>query len=238
MTPFSACLTDLEESIRAKENPWKNTRIKSFFPQRSYTITSTRTPSRNNTLSDAGSESTAVGVSPMTSKSYFGNEPLLTARSRSNPGSFGARRCDFHWSVREKNDLLWFSDLLNRAADLAASNDEFTLNIHAHITGVKKKLSTHVFRYLLDSYRTKEHPYSALTGLKVASEFGRPDYEAILNEFYEDMKQQGWYGRIGVFHCGPPAVGELLADQCAQMTARASAEGTGMRFMFHNEVFG
>lgn len=188
--------------------------------------------------SDSNSSVTTVAATPITSRTYSGSEPLLTSKPKSKAGTFGTRRCDFHWSVREKSDLNWFSELLNRASDLAEQNDDFTLNIRAHITAKKKKLSTHVFRYLLDGYRTAEHPYSALTGLKVAAEFGRPDYQAILTEYYEDMKQQGWYGRVGVFHCGPPAVGQLLADQCAQITARASAEGTNMRFMFHNEVFG
>lgn len=189
-------------------------------------------------MSRQGSDSSVMtSFTPMTSRTYSGSEPLLTSRLK-KPGSFSTRRCDFHWTVKDTPNLTWFADLLNRAADLAEQNDEFTLNITAHITAKRKKLSTHVFRHLLDRYRTAEHPYSALTGLKAHSEFGRPDYEAILTAYYEDLKQQGWYGRVGVFHCGPPAVGRLLADQCAQITARAATEGTSMRFMFHNEVFG
>lgn len=52
------------------------------------------------------------------------------------------------------------------------------------------------------------------------------------------MKAQGWRGKIGVFHCGPPVVGKMLADQCSKITSRAAAEGNDMRFIFHNEVFG
>lgn len=238
MTPFSACLTDLEENFKAKGDPWKLTRTRSFGPARKRTITSSRPASPSRTHSNPDSEVTvaesqqSAGVPTRFEKGAIRINPKL------NPGSFGVRRCDFHWSVREKNDLLWFSDLLNRAAELAEKNQNLTLNIRAHITAKRKKLSTHVFRYLLDGYRTKDFPYSALTGLRITSEFGRPNYETILTEYYEDMKQQGWHGRVGVFHCGPPIVGEMLADQCAQITARAAAEGTGMRFMFHNEVFG
>lgn len=165
-------------------------------------------------------------------------EVSLSTKTKLNPGSFGIRRCDLIWSVRDKNQLLWFSDLLNRASELAEHNQNLTLNIRAHVTAKRKKLSTHVFRYLLDRYRTEDFPYSALTGLRITSEFGRPDYEQILGEFYDDMKQQGWHGRVGIFHCGPPIVGEMLADLCSQYTARAVQDGTGMRFMFHNEVFG
>lgn len=120
---------------------------------------------------------------------------------KSRPGSYGVRRVDFHWSVRERNDLLWFSDLLNRAYALAAADmgEHLTLNVHAHITAKRKTISTHVFRYLLDSYRTKDHPESALTGLRASSHFGRPDFPAVLEDFYKDMKNQGWNGRVGVF---------------------------------------
>lgn len=162
----------------------------------------------------------------------------LRGMRTNTPGSHGTRRVDFHWSVREKNDLLWFSDLLNRASSLAENVElKLTLNIHAHITAKRKEISTHAFRYLLDSHRTEEHPYSALTGLKAAAHFGRPDFERILSEHYDDMAAQGWNGRVGIFFCGPPVIGKLLADQCSVLTARAIAEGRGMRFMFNNEVF-
>lgn len=238
MTPFSACLADLEQSVRAKEDPWKETRIKSFLPVRSRTLTSNQ-PRQNIKRSLSDSEVEAVAAYKRDITRAVKSEVLhVKTVGGSDAGSFGLRRCDFHWSVREKSDLLWFSDLLNRAAELAESSQNFTLNIRTHITAKKTKFSTYVFRYLLDGYRTKDFPYSALTGLRNYSEFGRPDYEKILTEYYEDMKSQGWHGRVGVFHCGPRAVGEMLADQCAQITARASAEKTGIRFMFHNEVFG
>lgn len=229
VTPFSACLTDLEEKYKAQGDPWMITPTRSFGPRRSRTINTSQPASLHRAQSTTDSEIT-VAATP--------SEEAVSINPKLNAGSFGIRRCSFHWSVREKNDLLWFSDLLNRAAQLAEHNQNFTLNIRAHITAKRKKLSTHVFRYLLDSYRTEEFPNSALTGLRIKSEFGRPDYEAILKAYYKDMKEQGWRGRVGVFHCGPPIVGEMLADQCAQITARAAAEGTGMRFMFHNEVFG
>lgn len=240
MTPFSACLADLEENVKTKEDPWKETRIKSFLPVRSRTLNvkhSNRPPGPRRARTDGDSD--AITAYKLDIAQALKTEVLsVNTDGNTDVGTFGIRRCDFHWTVREKNDLLWFSDLLNRAADLAERNRNFTLNIRAHITGERKKLSSHVFRYLLDGYRTKDFPYSALTGLRINSEFGRPDYETILTEYYEDMKEQGWHGRVGVFHCGPPAVGEMLADLCAQLTARAAAEKMGIRFMFHNEVFG
>lgn len=238
VTPFSACLTDLEEKYKAKGDPWKLTRTRSFGRSRKQTRASSRPTSPHRVESAADSEVTVAERQSATEADTVEQVSTMSVRPKLDSGSFEVPRCDFHWSVREKNDLLWFSDLLNRAADLAETNQNITLNIRAHITAKRKKTSSHVFRYLLDGYRTKDFPYSALTGLKIRSEFGRPDYDAILTEYYEDMKQQGWHGKVGVFHCGPPIVGEMLADQCSQITLRAAAEGTGMRFMFHNEVFG
>lgn len=38
--------------------------------------------------------------------------------------------------------------------------------------------------------------------------------------------------------CGPPVIGEVLADCCEELTARAKDEGYGMRFIMQIEVFG
>lgn len=81
-------------------------------------------------------------------------------------------------------------------ADRRDSN--LTLNVQAHITSKQKNIASHVFQFLLDSYRTDESPYSALTGLKSASLFGRPNYKAIIHEFYLDMLDQEWEGKVGV----------------------------------------
>lgn len=37
--------------------------------------------------------------------------------------------------------------------------------------------------------------------------------------------------------CGPPVIGEVLADCCEELTARAKHEGYGMRFIMQIEVF-
>jgi predicted ferric reductase len=113
------------------------------------------------------------------------------------------RRVDFHWMVRNENNVSWFSDLLNRAIDGAfplSQHGELELNINTHVTAKQKGISTHVFRYLLNDYRTPEMPCSALTGLKQASNFGRPDLDAILERHFQDLVQAGVRKKkVGVF---------------------------------------
>ncbi|KAK0625183.1 FAD-binding domain-containing protein [Bombardia bombarda] len=43
--------------------------------------------------------------------------------------------------------------------------------------------------------------------------------------------------RIGVFYCGTPAVGEILADRCRALTARGRGDGSGIEYHFMTEVF-
>jgi dual oxidase len=75
------------------------------------------------------------------------------------------RRVDFHWMVRDKNNLLWFSDLLNevsRANQLDRSH--LDIRIQTYVTQKRKQISEHVFRWLLEKHRTDEHPQSPITG--------------------------------------------------------------------------
>lgn len=166
------------------------------------------------------------------------------------------RRVDFHWQVRDKNNLLWFSDLLNevwRAQQLDSSN--LDIRINTYVTQKRKQISEHVFRWLLEKHRTDEHPQSLITGLINPTHFGRPDVKLIMEEHYSDMtkvlaermnnekdakkKEQGDAEvKIGVFFCGPPVVGQQIADQCSQMTAKARNEGRNIEYRFMIEVFG
>ena len=174
ITPFSAILTDLEESFNERKDPWMERR-------RSRSLS--RRPSRQSSR-------------PPSEKDETGPQPVM---KHPNPD----RRVDFHWTVREKNSLLWFSDLLNRAIEGAyplVSDGNLELNINTHITAKRKNISTHVFRYLLDSYRTPVAPYSALTGLKQPSHFGRPDFETILDRHFDDLvRARVKEKKVGVF---------------------------------------
>jgi hypothetical protein len=44
--------------------------------------------------------------------------------------------------------------------------------------------------------------------------------------------------KVGVFFCGTPVVGEMIADRCRLLTARGRADGTRIEYYFMMEVFG
>ncbi|KAM5346142.1 hypothetical protein ACJ41O_009147 [Fusarium nematophilum] len=171
------------------------------------------------------------------------------------------RRVDFHWMVRDRNYLTWLSDLLN---DVSKSQDwhrehelhpHLDIRINTHVTAKRKKIATHVYRWLLEMHRTDEHPASPLTGLLNPTHFGRPDFEKILDEHYDEMlkfraskrrgeaKEGGEYReedelKVGVFYCGAPVVGEILADKCRELTIRGRHDGGKLQYHFMIEVFG
>ncbi|KAK4187625.1 PaNox3 NADPH oxidase encoded by the PaNox3 protein [Podospora australis] len=167
------------------------------------------------------------------------------------------RRVDFHWMVRDKNSLVWLSDLLNRVShsqhwhkehDDAANERHLDIRIHTHVTQKRKEIVTHVYRWLLEKHRTPEHPASPLTGLLNKTQFGRPDFVRILDTHYEEMKKfkaatmkgeddQDEEFKIGVFFCGTPMIGEILADRCRLLSARGREDGSKIEYHFMMEVF-
>jgi dual oxidase len=164
------------------------------------------------------------------------------------------RRIDFHWMVRDKNNLLWFSDLLNQVSRAQErDSSHLDIRIQTYVTQKRKQISQHVFRWLLEQHRTDDHPQSPITGLVNPTHFGRPDIPTIMEEHYADMckilaahvhdgekpaDRKSDEINIGVFFCGPPIIGEQLADQCSQMNAKARNEGRKVEYRFMIEVFG
>lgn len=165
------------------------------------------------------------------------------------------RRVDFHWIVKDKNYLLWFSDLLNdiSRSSMAHSSDSsphLDVNIVTHVTQKRKNISTYIYRYLLECHRTDEHPASALTGLINKTHFGRPDLAGIMDEHYEMMlkycrgrvEEKGTdeikRRKVGVFFCGAPPIGYELADRCRILTLRGREDRSLVEYHFMMEVFG
>lgn len=194
ITPFSAILTDLEESFSEERNPWDENRRKSRDSRRQ----STSRPGSRAISRVRSRRSSRAGRSRHSSPDKQDPQHNFSKRLH-NPD----RRVDFHWTVREKNNLLWFSDLLNRAivgAGPLAEQGKLDLNINTHITAKREDISVYIFRYILDGYRTRSAPFSALTGLKQRSHFGRPDFGKILERHFEELVEDGVKEKkVGVF---------------------------------------
>ncbi|OJD40717.1 fad-binding domain-containing protein [Diplodia corticola] len=299
VTSFSGILADLQA---------RNDRVHSCSPtdekQRD------RKPSLRNCHSDSSLASSASSSSHPDSHSPLPPPPASENKPNKKPNTsklekaphntttpYAAdyRRCDFHWMVRDRNYLYWFSDLLNRISRSQAryqrarresrAPSTLDIRINTHVTQRRDALAVHVYRWLLEKQRRPAHgrhhrpSVSPLTGLVSPTHFGRPDFVAILDEHYEDMRRyrmslvarereeeedvegrrRGGGGggagagaepgcciagrsgnrlRVGVFFCGAPVVGEILADRCSALTARGRADGSRVEYYFITEVFG
>lgn len=295
ITPFSGILADLQ----ARDDQVHG-----------YALSSS--PTSNNEEGGGGSSSSSGGDKPTLDTSNSGSTltsppPTTDEKTPADTGASASaaifapdyRRCDFHWMVRDRNYLLWFSDLLNTVSRSQASQhsrstpdpadarhpspqqqeqqqqqQHLDIRIHTHVTQRRDNIAIHVYRWLLEQHRTPAHPASPLTGLVNATRFGRPDFVGILDAHYDDMRryqgslvavrerekekekqEQGERGgqgeeqgvdvdagssrlKVGVFFCGAPVVGEILADRCRALTARGRADGSRVEYHFMMEVFG
>ncbi|KAF4553416.1 Ferric reductase NAD-binding domain-containing protein 1 [Elsinoe fawcettii] len=152
------------------------------------------------------------------------------------------RRVDFHWIVRDKNYLSWFSDLLNHISS-GSHSPNLDVRIHNHLTKKRTDINQHIFRWLLEQHRTESQPMSPLTGLIAPTHFGRPDFPRIFDEHYKEVSElfsrdKKRRRRVGVFFCGAPVIGAQLADLCHEMTLRGREDGSEVEYFFQLEVFG
>ena len=155
------------------------------------------------------------------------------------------RRVDMHWIVRDKNALLWFSDLLNDISndEKGHDRDHLDIRIFNHVTRKHDDISLHIFRWLLEQNRTKENQQSPLTGLIAPTHFGRPNFAEIIETHYAQMQElfrshPKRRRKIGVFFCGAPVIGAQLADLCNEFTLRGVRDGSLIEYHFQIEVFG
>ncbi|KAH0043765.1 hypothetical protein KCU78_g538, partial [Aureobasidium melanogenum] len=266
VTPFSGILTDLQakEEQRIGTKKWRSSPYQEAAEfrrasQQSSCQTTELVGDNENEKVEASTSRSETSDPELEEHEMSRQQPNLRTTHLSNYDLETYKRVDFHWMVRDRNNLLWFSDLLNYISTTTASSSSpsnIDFRITTHVTQKRKSLSTHIFRWLLEKHRTPEHPESPITGLINATHFGRPDMKTIMNKHYEDMcvllaARKDFYRndkkkledlesgiKVGVFFCGAPVVGYQLADACRALTARGREDKTFIEYHFKMEVFG
>ena len=255
VTPFSGILADMQHKDDLdhggpdhRQKDWPNLAEKA-------------TPTRKD---EVGGDGILPSPSPDDGPHHAtGSDPSQEKRQATESEDY--RRVDFHWMVRDRNYLLWFADLLNDVSlsqqwhHTHEEHPHLDIRINTHVTAKRKSISAHVYSWLLEMHRTERHPESILTGLLNPTHFGRPDMDKILDEHYEEMRELQAMKRqitdgsgssggakdlkargaisVGVFYCGAPVVGEILADKCKQLTTRGRYDGSKIEYHFLIEVF-
>eukprot|EP00042_Codosiga_hollandica_P055747 m.787580 g.787580 ORF g.787580 m.787580 type:complete len:247 (+) comp59188_c0_seq42:3880-4620(+) len=161
-------------------------------------------------------------------------------RCKCNCCYFRLRRLYFVWSNRELEAFKWFADYLAeiqaeelaREAEAKARGDvyEKLIDIRVFLTAVsqtKDDLAT-IFLHVGVNEAQQAQQQDILTSLHSATTFGRPNFDVIFSELSVRHPAQS----IGVFFCGPAALGKSLRDDCVKHTARNVA-----KFEYKQEIF-
>ncbi|KAE8583807.1 hypothetical protein XENTR_v10020700 [Xenopus tropicalis] len=130
----------------------------------------------------------------------------------------------FYWICRETGSFAWFADLLRSLEqEMICSGKDGFLNYRLFLTSWDSKIAGHV---VIDF----DHATDTVTGLRQKTSYGRPIWE---NEF---SKVAEWHPKstVGVFLCGPQALGKTLKQCCHQYS---SLDPRKVQFYFNKENF-
>ncbi|CAN1138008.1 Respiratory burst oxidase homolog protein F [Linum perenne] len=146
----------------------------------------------------------------------------------------GPLRAYFYWVTREQSSFDWFRDSLK---DISASNQNM-------VSDPLQQAVIEVNNYLTTAYEegdarsalitATQALHRAKTGLDMLSryqagtQFGRPNWFSIFCKLATRHKGE----RIGVFYCGPSALGKELEGLCTKFSTK-----THTRFVFHKEHY-
>ncbi|XP_062982572.1 cytochrome b-245 heavy chain [Elgaria multicarinata webbii] len=130
----------------------------------------------------------------------------------------------FYWLCRDTHAFEWFADLLQSLENQMQDKDNAGfLSYNIYLTGWDESQAAH---YAVHHDEEKD----VITGLKQKTLYGRPNWE---NEF-KTISSQHPSSRIGVFLCGPEALGDTLNKMCINNSA---ADPRGVHFIFNKENF-
>ncbi|GAA5988021.1 hypothetical protein JCM10908_002031 [Rhodotorula pacifica] len=143
------------------------------------------------------------------------------------------RRVHLIWIVRDTESMGWFNAVL-RQLEQAQSDPDF-LRISLYLT---QRVSPAMLANIA-VHATSEDATDAITGLNARTQFGRPDFDIILDKLRLSI-EKGCYlpglestlrPTVGVFYCGPDA----LAKELKTKVKRANSKS--VRFTFRKEHF-
>ncbi|CAN0871103.1 Respiratory burst oxidase homolog protein F [Linum grandiflorum] len=137
-------------------------------------------------------------------------------------------RAYLYWVTREQSSFDWFRDSLR---DISTSNQNMkgVIEVNTYLTTAHEEGDA---RSALITATQALH--RAKTGTDMLSRyqgwthFGRPNWFSIFSKLATRHKRE----RIGVFYCGPSAVGKELEELCTKFSTK-----TPTRFVFHKEHY-
>jgi len=180
---------------------------------------------------------------------------------RVNNKSFPLKKVYFNYFNSDQESMSWFKEVTEQITDDDDPTDP-VIEMHQHITRAIAKddfrsaaikiTQDHAMNKMADDdhfdkvrqskklaqssgaeYDAMEHGYAGkdiVTGVdsRTAIHFGRPNWDKI----FKHIKKKHPLGRIGVFYCGMPVVGQTL-----DAASKKYSEPNACQFFFHEEHF-
>ncbi|MBN3281191.1 CY24B protein, partial [Polyodon spathula] len=130
----------------------------------------------------------------------------------------------FYWLCRETHAFEWFADLLHSLeGEMEERGMHNFLSYKLFLTGWDHSHAAHVMVHF-------DKDTDVVTGLKQKTHYGRPNWE----KEFEDIRNAHPTSTVGVFLCGPQALGKTLESCCARYS---DVDPRKVRFYFNKENF-
>uniref|UniRef100_A0ACD5U2T1 Uncharacterized protein n=1 Tax=Avena sativa TaxID=4498 RepID=A0ACD5U2T1_AVESA len=143
-----------------------------------------------------------------------------------SPDAFRTRRAYFYWVTREQESFDWFSAVLD---EVAAADTNGAIELHSHCSSVYEEGDARsALISMLQSLNHAKHGVDLVTGARVKTHFGRPDWPRV----YERMAGRHDKQTVGVFYCG-----DMVLTKELRNLAKDYSRNTSTKFKFHNENF-
>jgi predicted ferric reductase/Ca2+-binding EF-hand superfamily protein len=133
----------------------------------------------------------------------------ILRRRRSGESRLKLERVHFIWVNRDQHAFEWFTELL---AALEHDDVDQLLDIRIYMTGGREQLDSAALALAREVFYAKTRR-DIVTGLAARTEFGRPDWEALLTSILREHAPE----RVEVFMCGPGGLARVLEPLCGKL---------------------
>ncbi|CAK9197881.1 unnamed protein product [Sphagnum jensenii] len=150
-----------------------------------------------------------------------GNPPKRKARK-----SRCASNALFYWVTREQGSFDWFRRVMREVEEIDTKG---AIEMHNYLTSIyeegdaRSSLVT-----MLQALHHAKNGVDFVSGTRARTHFGRPNWKRVFSNLATTQKDK----TIGVFYCGPPALGKEL-----DLLSKTFTQKSSTKFDFHEEHF-
>ncbi|VAH09806.1 unnamed protein product [Triticum turgidum subsp. durum] len=170
---------------------------------------------------------TGVGAAPMISlvKDIVNNMKQPNCRDGESRTTQTCRAY-FYWITREQGSFEWFRGFMD---EMVETGDEGVIELHNYYSSIYEEGDTRsALISLLQSLNHAKHDIDMVSGARVKTHFGRPNWWDV----YERIALRHREQRVGVFYCGTPVLTKELSELAHNFSRKTST-----KFEFYNANF-